>query len=342
MEKLINKIKLAKQRVGGLSAETKRAGKTELIRFMKITGDAQRSANTDVRVAAIDRHRMYRSPLQTLLIKPMPIILAIALLFSGGVSAAAQNTQPGDLLYPVKVGVNEEVRAALSLSTKAKAKWEAHRAEERLEEAAELEAEGRMDAETRAELEERFDMHIQRLREFIDRLEAQGRIESAAEVTAEFEAMLEAALNADGDTDVDVEIEVEDTAIRQRVNNTLQTISNLGNKLELKIKIENENEAEAEVKAKDKDKEDKNRDNDDDEATSTDDDADVDDDEDEDRSRSNSGKNDDKDDDNDRSGNGSDDEDEDDDEVEIEAEIEVEADDDGASGSGSGNVNLNL
>ncbi len=261
----INKIK----REAALAPEAKQAGRAKLVHFM--------AAPENVRLAADGRHSI-RSIVTTLFIKPMPIVLALVLIFSGGATLAAENSNPGDLFYPVKVGVTEEIHAALSLSTEAKAKWEARRAERRLEESAELEAEGRLDAETRAEIEERFDMHIQRLREFIDRLEAQGRIESAAEVTAEFEAMLEAALNASGDAEVDLEIEVEDTAIRQRINNTLQTISDLGDKLELKIKIENENEAEVEVEVDDDDE-----DVDDDEATSTDDDADADDDEDEDQ-----------------------------------------------------------
>src|SRR5262245_60533234 len=73
-------------------------------------------------------------------IQPMPIFLALALLFTGGVSFAAEKTVPGDLLYPVKVGVNEEVRGWVALSDHAKASWDARVASRRLEEAEELAA----------------------------------------------------------------------------------------------------------------------------------------------------------------------------------------------------------
>src|SRR3989338_3749649 len=46
----------------------------------------------------------------------MAIALLIALFVGGGTSLAAENSLPGDPLYHVKVGINEEVRGWLSLS----------------------------------------------------------------------------------------------------------------------------------------------------------------------------------------------------------------------------------
>jgi hypothetical protein len=51
----------------------------------------------------------------------------ILILASTGVSFAAEKTLPGDLLYPVKVNVTEEVRGALITSSDAKMDWEKER-----------------------------------------------------------------------------------------------------------------------------------------------------------------------------------------------------------------------
>ena len=51
----------------------------------------------------------------------------ILLITSTGVSFAAEQTLPGDLLYPVKINVNEEVRGALIVSHEGKMDWEKER-----------------------------------------------------------------------------------------------------------------------------------------------------------------------------------------------------------------------
>lgn len=51
----------------------------------------------------------------------------VLILASTGVSFAAEKTLPGDLLYPVKVNVNEEVRGALTISNTDKMDWEKER-----------------------------------------------------------------------------------------------------------------------------------------------------------------------------------------------------------------------
>ena len=60
---------------------------------------------------------------------PMPIALFVLVLVGagGGVSLAAEGSLPGDVLYPVKVSVNEEVRSALTFSLESKTAWEAKR-----------------------------------------------------------------------------------------------------------------------------------------------------------------------------------------------------------------------
>ena len=66
-----------------------------------------------VRKPFFNRHINWRGEKNFFLLilnsKPMIalIIAAVLIAFSGGTAAAAENTVPGDLLYPVKVKINE-------------------------------------------------------------------------------------------------------------------------------------------------------------------------------------------------------------------------------------------
>lgn len=120
--------------------------------------------------------------------------ITLAVTFSMvGVSFAAEGALPGDTLYPVKVSVNEEVRAALTPSQESKAKWEAERAERRLAEAEALAEKGELKAEARATVEAEFRKHAAK---------AQQRVAAIAErddddhVEAEITAHLEGSLDA--------------------------------------------------------------------------------------------------------------------------------------------------
>lgn len=73
-----------------------------------------------------------------------------------GVSSAATHALPGDILYPVKVNINEEVQGVLITSSEARVAWEQERAERRLEEAGQLAAAGKLDAETQAQVSHLF------------------------------------------------------------------------------------------------------------------------------------------------------------------------------------------
>lgn len=85
--------------------------------------------------------------------------LLLFVLVGSGTASAAQGSLPGDLLYPVKVSINEKVEAALAPSVAAKAEVAARQAERRVEEAQELAAQGRLDEKTADALTESFDAH---------------------------------------------------------------------------------------------------------------------------------------------------------------------------------------
>ena len=109
----------------------------------------------------------------------------------GGASFAAESAVPGDMLYPVKVQVNEQVRAALAVSAEADAEWEATLAERRLDEAHKLEAKGELDASVAAELGAAFSGHSETAFKAAQELEANGHADIAARIIAHLDDVAE-------------------------------------------------------------------------------------------------------------------------------------------------------
>ena len=88
----------------------------------------------------------------------LAFVLVLAVVGSS-TAYAAEGAVPGDLLYPLKINVNEPMRATLALSSESKAIWHADAAERRMKEAEVLAARGTLTADVKAELEKNFDAH---------------------------------------------------------------------------------------------------------------------------------------------------------------------------------------
>lgn len=82
-----------------------------------------------------------------------------AVMFIMAVPLVAERTLPGDVLYPVKVQFNEEVRATLAFSPYAKVEWETQRLERRISEARLLASEGRLTPEAEIAVAEAVKNH---------------------------------------------------------------------------------------------------------------------------------------------------------------------------------------
>lgn len=126
----------------------------------------------------------------------MAIALIIALLVAGGITVGAENSAPGDLLYPVKVGITEEVRSGLAFGSEAEGELQASFAGRRLDELQNLSAEGSVTADVAAELESRFEAHAEAVYQAIADLRAEADFEGAADVAAAFENELDARSSA--------------------------------------------------------------------------------------------------------------------------------------------------
>lgn len=137
------------------------------------------------------QYQMHDFTKRIILYKRMTIALIIALLLGGGTSFAAENALPGDVLYPIKVQINEKVQEMASIGARAEAEVQAKIAVRRLEEAEKLASENRLSASTAAELKSEFGKHATRSREQIAEI-AKKDGKQAAEVSSDIEVSLSA------------------------------------------------------------------------------------------------------------------------------------------------------
>lgn len=70
----------------------------------------------------------------------MPLALLLLLLVGGGTGVVAEKALPGDVLYPVKIHVNENIESALALTARGDAEVAIKQAARRLEEVEKLKA----------------------------------------------------------------------------------------------------------------------------------------------------------------------------------------------------------
>ena len=142
---------------------------------------------------------LVKSPIQfalsPLLVLPRMLVPALALVLIVGVgvgtSYAAEGALPGDLLYTVKLNVNERVVEALAMSLEARADWHAKAAERRMKEAEVLAERGGLSEDARETLEANFERHAERIAAVIADMEIKDPV-TAAHVSARLESSIEA------------------------------------------------------------------------------------------------------------------------------------------------------
>jgi hypothetical protein len=141
----------------------------ELLRYME--------ANPVAGVAHV------RSPfflIQNLRSKRMfPLFIGAGLLAGGTLSFAAENTVPGNVLYPIKIHVNETVRGALAVTPQSKAAWEVDLVERRLEETEKLATGPAVPVKIKERAQENLLVYTDRVKERIVKFEDQDDKEDA-------------------------------------------------------------------------------------------------------------------------------------------------------------------
>lgn len=143
-------------------------------------------------------------------LKYMTALLIALVLIGGGTSYAAQGTVPGDVLYPIKVGVNENVRSAFAVSNTSEAKLQAALVAERLEEAETLAAKGELSSDVSVDLRTRLENHFNSAIEEGNEAQASGDLETSAATRASLTGMFETY--ADILTRIDAKLGRQDSA----------------------------------------------------------------------------------------------------------------------------------
>ena len=123
--------------------------------------------------------------------KLVPAGMLLFVLIGGGIAAAAENTLPGDVLYAIKTQINEKVISAFQVSTVAETHWEIKLSERRLQEAEAIAADPKVSTEAKAQVQQDFQKHAERVRETVANLQAEGNTEAVVDLSTRFEASLE-------------------------------------------------------------------------------------------------------------------------------------------------------
>jgi hypothetical protein len=89
---------------------------------------------------------------------------ATLVIIGGNISYAAEQSLPGDLLYPVKLRVNEKVGDALQFTSEAKVSWATVKVQKRLQEAQTLIDKGAFDDTKRVQIEQEVEKNVETIR----------------------------------------------------------------------------------------------------------------------------------------------------------------------------------
>lgn len=118
-------------------------------------------------------------------------VAATIAVIAGSAAAVAETSLPGDLLYSVKTEINEGFKTGIAFTAESNAEAEAEIAVQRLDEAARLSEEGRLNASVRSMLQNEFDAHAENAVSFAEDAAANGNFDGAARVMSDFSATLE-------------------------------------------------------------------------------------------------------------------------------------------------------
>lgn len=184
-----------------LSAAEKRDLKERIVSYMDYHPMVKTVATAKPIAASFESYVQLR--FNAWFLRPIAGMVAVVLII--GVPLAAESAQPGDVLYLMKVRVNEEVQARFALSPYEKVAWDVTRVERRVAEARLLAKEGKLTTEAEAQIATTLKEHTDSAAENIALLRttdadgaavAQVTFESALDVQS---AILETASSTGSD-----------------------------------------------------------------------------------------------------------------------------------------------
>ena len=162
-----------------LRAAERRDLKERLVSYMEyhpMPKTSKQAQGSTVAPVSAEQPTWLRLPHIPYLRSLMGSTLAIVIL---AVPLMAERAMPGDILYSVKVGFNEEVRSSISRSPYQSIEWETERINRRLAEAQVLAREGRLTEEHEERVADAVRTHSESARASIQRLREEDEDEAA-------------------------------------------------------------------------------------------------------------------------------------------------------------------
>lgn len=137
-----------------------------------------------------DRFQSFVSSWHIHSFKTVVAVFVIMIFGVGGSSLAAQNSLPGNFLYPIKVNINEGIKTAI-LSGPARASYEVERVKIRIDEAKQLVAQDKFTPQVQEQLATQLTSHIESVQKDINTLTKKGDLKVAFEISTDLEHSLE-------------------------------------------------------------------------------------------------------------------------------------------------------
>ncbi len=143
--------------------------------------------------------------------------LILLLVGAGSLTYASEQTLPGDLLYPIKIHVKEEIEVSLASTPVKKVNIQKHRIEKRIDEVRELQKTGELTSEQTETIKEAFVDHARELNNSFDELQTSGQEELVVAVAQD---LLPTLIEFEAETTKMEEATLENKSTDQRVADT--------------------------------------------------------------------------------------------------------------------------
>lgn len=215
MENIIKQLKNGAKHTR-LSTVEKAAIKSQLLHYAK-THPTHLAANSSRTISSPFNISNFRNK------KSISILVIGGLLTFGSVSLAAENTVPGDVFYPIKIHINEQVRGAIAVTPKAKAEWDVRKAERRLEEVEKLAVAPSVSREIKNAAEENFNASANKVEERIVNFEKENDNEDAIRTAGKLAEMLRKHEGAFDKKSNDKKVSVRDASFVEIAATTTST-----------------------------------------------------------------------------------------------------------------------
>jgi hypothetical protein len=118
--------------------------------------------------------------------------LVLVFVTGWGTYSNAENSLPGDVLYPIKVRVIEPIKYTTAIGEVAKANLEVANLDQRLREAEMLEVQGKLTDAISNDLQNRISTHSDAFNKIVQDLSSQNKIEEDSDLKIDFESRINA------------------------------------------------------------------------------------------------------------------------------------------------------